>query len=142
MFSTASEIAKQMESLAREASLLAPYMAEFDAIGQFAEDNDATLYLTSGPCLSIYVTGKPEKLTAFWAYFRSRGYIPDAHVPEGKFSSFSTRFRKDPEKYEGNIYFSYSSTVCRRVQVGTKTVEEPVYEIQCDNGETDNVEAG
>lgn len=141
MFSTASEIANQMESLAREASRLAPYMAEFDAIGQFAEEQGATVYLSSGPGLSIYVTGKPEKLTAFWAYFRSKEYVPDEH-PVGKFSSFSTRFRKDPEKYEGNIYFNYTSTVCRRVQVGTKTVEEPVYEIQCDNGETDNVEAG
>lgn len=31
-----------------------------------------------------------------------------------------------------SVWLSFSSSVCVRVQVGTRTVEEPIYEIQCE----------
>jgi hypothetical protein len=73
------------------------------------------------------VTGDANDLATFFRIMRTHKFEPDSRPKVGD-TTFSTRFRH----HDGTVfYLSFTSTVCRRVQVGTRTVEEPVYEIQC-----------
>jgi len=78
--------------------------------------------------LNVTITGDKAKLAKAFGILRRNGFVPDAR-PKEKDTSFNTHFRQTDGT---SIYLSFSSTVCKRVQVGTRTVEEPVYEIQCD----------
>lgn len=59
---------------------------------------------------------------------RRSGFVPDAR-PKVKDTSFQTHFRQTDG---ATVWLSFSSSVCKRVQVGTRTVEEPIYEVQCE----------
>ena len=51
----------------------------------------------------------------------------------GDSSRWPVRLRIHNGKEEGlsRFWMQFTSSVCKRVQVGTKTVEQPIYEVQC-----------
>ena len=77
----------------------------------------------------LQIAGNKQDLEAVWALLRRAGFECKGKRPEKNTTSWSGWFRKDG--FEGSVYLSFHSTVCRRVQVGTKMEEVPVYEVNC-----------
>lgn len=79
--------------------------------------------------IDVSGTGDKALLITAFKILRAAGFVPN-HRPEDKDTYFCTYFRQE-ELSTRSIYFSFSSTVCKRVQVGTELREVPVYEVQC-----------
>lgn len=80
----------------------------------------------------VYVgfTGDFSLFKRVWALLRSHGWTPDKKVTETKFSDFCT-FWGSPDGEKQKLFFNYTSSVCFRKKVGTRMVEEIIYEIEC-----------
>lgn len=81
--------------------------------------------------LDICFTGKAADLTCIWKALRKRGFKPDSNVEEGRKVSFHTFWRSEDTPLVIWLYFT--SKECKIVQIGTKMVEQAVYEVQCDS---------
>jgi hypothetical protein len=79
--------------------------------------------------VNYYFTGDKNKLLAVMRIIRSSGFTTNAERPKKGDSSWTARFTKDGCGL--GLYLSFSSSVCRQVQVGTKTIQVPVYETKC-----------
>lgn len=79
---------------------------------------------------NVYVSGDKLKLTAIVRIFRTCGFalVGDERPKPGD-TSWSGYF-KHPNS-EQKFYLHFTSTVCKRVKVGTKTVEQDIYETRC-----------
>lgn len=77
--------------------------------------------------ISLSFAGDGPKLATVWKLLRQHGYKNSCHPKKGD-TTFYAFWQQ-----EGYIQFfmSFTSSVCRRVKVGTKTVEQDVYETQC-----------
>lgn len=91
---------------------------ELDLDVSFCLDNDY---------ISVSFTGDGARLTAVWRAFRTHGYNTESRPKKGDTTFYTFWYRDGMSK----LFMHFSSTMCRRVQVGTKMVEQPVYEIQC-----------
>ena len=96
-------------------------------------DIDATFSLSDGD-VNVAFTGDGPKLTEVWKALRAAGYQPNNRPKKGESTFYSHWFQ---EGYS-TVWMNFSSSVCRRVQVGTKMVEQPIYEVQC--GELPEIE--
>lgn len=87
----------------------------------------ATLMADGGLYLSI--TGDKHDLAALFSVLRRHGFnsLDRPQAGQTSYSSYWTN-----KNYEIDIHIMFTSTVCRRVQVGTKIQEVPVYDIICD----------
>ncbi len=81
-------------------------------------------------CIDIAITGDYTVLKAIFHAFRGLGYKPADRPKNEKLSSFSTYFEADDR--ECRFWLSFSSTLCKRVKIGTKMVEQPIYETVCE----------
>lgn len=102
--------------------------------------------------ISINLSGTAQDLAKVVKQVRAIGYQTTSERPtagshewRGLYISDVVRERKNAEGWYGlpqserdslelkwpDIHLNFSSTVCRRVQTGTKMVEEPVYEVRC-----------
>lgn len=77
--------------------------------------------------ISVQFAGDGPKLTAVWKLLRQNGYSTYARPKKGDTTFYAFWEREG----SGRIFLNFSSTMCRRVQVGTKMVEQPIYETQC-----------
>jgi hypothetical protein len=78
--------------------------------------------------MTVSVNGNIHQLALAWKALRRVGFKCESSRPKGLASSWSGWFRSPSE---AQIFLQFSSTVCKRVKVGERTVTEPVYEIQC-----------
>ena len=89
-------------------------------------DIDPSFSLAEGD-VNLNFTGDGPKLTEVWKALRAAGYEPNARPSKGQ-STFYTHWNR--EGYS-TIWMSFDSSVCRRVKVGTKMVEQDIFETQC-----------
>jgi hypothetical protein len=95
---------------------------------KFFEDNDYSIRVDADLTLiSVALTGDGPTLARVWSHFRRHGYICTER-PKKDDTQFYGWWR---QKECADILLSFTSTLCKRVQVGTKMVEQPVYETQC-----------
>ena len=86
--------------------------------------------------LYISVAGGKEELGQVFKVLRSRGLEtevrPQAGEPsyEGTFTQVGPPWQNTRDA--GRVHVSFTSTKCKRTQVGTKTVLEPIYEVRCE----------
>lgn len=85
--------------------------------------------------IAVSFTGDGERLKEVWAEFRRNGFEPSSRPEKGATGHLCFWSKPDFAKF----FMSFSSSMCRRVQVGTKMVEQPVYETVC--GELPEIEA-
>jgi hypothetical protein len=78
--------------------------------------------------LNLSVTGDKHALTALIGILRRQGFDSKDRPQPGQTSYSALWTNADGAA----VYIMFASTSCRRVQVGTKTVEQPIYEIVCD----------
>lgn len=79
---------------------------------------------------NVCVTGSRADLDVMFGILRRHGLKP-ARRPEEKEQYYST-FWYFGEERSGYVYVSFSSTSCKRVQIGTEMKEMPVYETVCE----------
>lgn len=80
--------------------------------------------------INMQFCGDGEKFGAVWRELRRAGWEPSCRPEKDtKKSEFYTHWNH--QEGLSRFWMHFTSSVCRRVQVGTKTVEQPVYEIQC-----------
>ena len=78
--------------------------------------------------LDLSYSGDKFVLQGIFKALRTLGYQTDKR-PEENASDFRSYWRH-PES-DMRIYLAFSSTVCKRIKVGTKMVEQDVYETVC-----------
>lgn len=85
--------------------------------------------------IALRFSGDGEKLKTVWGILRRAGFNTRQRPEKGDtgFNAFWSR--------EGfsELFMCFSSSLCRRVKVGTKLVEQDVFETQC--GELPEIEA-
>jgi hypothetical protein len=96
--------------------------------------------------LYIQASGDKEQLTTLFRVLAKNGFhLPGEYRrPEDKQPEWSGLFRKSWTDAGGvdwffEIYVSFCSTVCQKIQVGTELREIPVYEIVCGDRAQDSV---
>lgn len=85
--------------------------------------------------LDFHMAGDKASLVRAIRAFRRAGYSSNAAKPKPGDTSWSAFFRCPACPV--SIWFNFSSTVCRKVKVGTQMVEQDVYETICDSDVTD-----
>lgn len=91
---------------------------ELDVEPSFQDDND---YIV------LQFTGDGNKLRDVWKALRQHDYRPSSHPKTG--DTQATVFWES--QGVARIFMYFTSSVCRRVQVGTKMQEVPIYETHC-----------
>ncbi len=92
------------------------------------EDN-VSAFSVDSYSLNISIYGDKHVLVAAFSELRKLGYNT-ANRPKANESTYYSRF--DTEPHSLPVYLNFSSSSCRRVKVGTKMVETPVYETVCE----------
>jgi hypothetical protein len=84
--------------------------------------------------IAIRFAGDQVRLQKVWNILRRAGFKPDKYV-EAPTTEFYTWFDKVVPGSEMtiSIWFSFTSSVCKRVKVGTRTIteEQDIYEVRC-----------
>jgi hypothetical protein len=80
--------------------------------------------------VTIHTTGDAKHLTSIMRVLRTSGFATSNDRPKPGSSEWSAVFHK--EGCPLDFYLFFTSNVCKRIKVGTKMVEQDVYEIQCD----------
>lgn len=79
--------------------------------------------------ITVNCTGDAKKLAAVVRIFRISGFSSNADKPKKGDSTWYAFF--DSPECPIRIWFAFTSSVCRRVQIGTKIAEIPIYETIC-----------
>jgi hypothetical protein len=98
---------------------------------EFAKNklNIVNLYLSS-TSFDFSVTGSKADYHIMYGILRRHGLKPQTNAVLG--DTGHCTFWVSETDSNVRVWVSFSSTSCRRVQVGTKTEEVPVYETVCD----------
>jgi hypothetical protein len=101
-----------------------PILDRMDALGP-------THIWFDGDSLMLVLSGDKATLIQAIRALRTSGYdtSPDEQGPQAGQAAYRVWFHKEGSI---DIWFSFSSTQCKRVKVGTRMVEEGVYETVCD----------
>lgn len=100
---------------------------------------ETPLTVQGGSQLYIRASGDGKLLTKIVRALRTEGWVSETARPEKGASGWWATFQKRSTEpgNEGRLYgrleLAFTSTVCKRVQVGTKMEEVPVFETQCDD---------
>jgi hypothetical protein len=100
---------------------LAPLFRQFEVL-----DVDLEFSLRNGD-IDLIFTGDAQRLRQVWAELRRNGYNTESRPKRGDIT-FHAYW--DQEGFS-RIWMMFSSSVCKRVQVGTRMVEQPIYETRC-----------
>ena len=82
--------------------------------------------------VNLQFAGDASTLTAVVRVLRTNGFATEAARPEPGAVSWYGWFNRPDCKVRIWLYFT--SSVCTRVKVGTRIVEQDVYETRCDTG--------
>jgi hypothetical protein len=134
---TMLKLVEQRQKATKHMTLFQAAVKQHAALFRYLEESDIDVdfSLRDGD-INISFTGDGARLGQVWAELRRNGYTPNSRPTKGQ-TTFCTFWSK--EDY-AKFWMTFTSSVCRRVQVGTTTVEQPIYEVQC--GELPELEAG
>jgi len=104
------------------------YRSEYLPMVHAFQKLNATIYFPNS--LDVAISGDRHTLAAAVRIFRTHGFSTSNSPPKKGDSQWSAFYTK--ADCELRFYLSFSSSVCRRVKVGTRTVEQDVYETVCD----------
>lgn len=113
-----SKSLKDFKRTVKELGTLFRSLEELDIDLQFNPD---------GEYIALMFTGDGERLKRVWGELRRNGYKTTSHPAKGDTTFYAFWER---EGY-ARLFMNFSSSMCKRVQVGTKMVEQPIYETQC-----------
>lgn len=120
--------AERKKHLAKNGEKLQAAIRDFQAMLLELEDLDIEPgFDFQNGCIDLSFAGDGDKLGNVWHVLRRAGFEPDKRPQKGD-TSFCTFWRNGAHAM---VWVSFTSTMCRRVQVGTKMVEQPIYETVC-----------
>ena len=96
-----------------------------------ALDIDVRIDPNNSACIDIRFAGDGDRLAEVWGLLRRAGWKLGTNPPKKGDTSFSGIWSHQSDHRLADLWMSFSSTVCRRVQVGVRMVEQPIYEVQC-----------
>jgi hypothetical protein len=124
------EILEWQEIIKRTRVFSAKYKMYLDPVIAEIEPLNPTRTAIAGGSFDISIAGDATVLGEIWGILRRNGFKPPEYRPTQNQPSFSGYFEhKDDE--DCRIWLSFSSTVCRRVAVGTRMEEVTIYETRC-----------
>lgn len=119
---------KQILAWSKVRAQLEPVVLAFDKIDvstSYVGDN--TLYVSA--------CGDKKRLADVIRVLRTNGWNTDTKPVEGS-PEYKAVFKVEPTEQapfapSGEVQLSFTSSVCKRVWVGTQMVEQDIYEVQC-----------
>ena len=81
---------------------------------------------SSSDYIQLNVSGGPPEMKEIFRAFRKLGYEPTSRPDTKPQSTFSCYFNREGSC---DFYLYFTSTICKRVKIGTKTVEQDIYEV-------------
>jgi hypothetical protein len=121
---------EKQERYANEQEYIEPAIAELEAaLG------DALINVEYSYSIDISVSGAGHHLTAVFRILKKHGWDLPSARPEANDPTYTAWFYpSDTEGRKVIIWLYFSSTVCKRVQVGTEIVteERAIYEVVCE----------
>lgn len=128
---TVLKLVEHTSLIQRNIKLYQKLLLDFtDMVGQLEDMPAMTIsfdYTTYQPCMNVSWAGDGDSLRHVWGLLRQNGYEPTERPKKGD-TQFHAYFLNKPNPH---VWINFASTECRRVQVGTQTVEQPVYETRC-----------
>lgn len=106
------------------------FMKVLVALDKLATEKWLKSVSVCGNSIDLDFSGDKHALKLIFHKLRDAGYKPDDRPTDENISNHSTYWRK--EGVEFKMYIRFASTTCRRVKIGTKLVEQDVYETVCD----------
>ena len=89
-----------------------------------------TFSLSDGD-INLRFSGTGELLRRVWGLLRHAGWNTLQRPQKGD-ASFGAFWNHSDEEAFSRIYLHFSSSVCRRVQIGTQMVSQPIFETHCE----------
>ena len=80
---------------------------------------------------NVSITGTRADLDIMFGVLRRAGLIPRSR-PAEKQTDYCAFWNWSEDSVDDYLWVSFSSTTCKRVQVGTRMEEVPVYETVCE----------
>ena len=126
LMNDAMQLAKNRAAWVADRERLLPIIGKFEEMGGEAQ------WYSNG--LTLRLTGGKEALTKAIRLLRTAGGTTESAKPQPGETSYSGLYHFEglTSKY---VFLYFTSSVCRRVQIGTVMKEMPVYEVVCDEGD-------
>lgn len=111
----------------------------YESLATEVESNPAVTMTPRECYCDITLSGTKTELGVMVRALRSRGLVPDSR-PRKEDVSWTTWWRHQDRKKLNyskafpKIWLSFHSTQCERVKIGTKMVEEAIFEVKCGEG--------
>lgn len=120
---------RDMEQAARDRQeYLTEHSANIDAMLETLPQDKIIRVCMDASCVDVSISGDFETLKAVFHAFRTAGYEFDSR-PDEKTMNYSAFLYCDEKP---TFWLSFSSTVCKRVKVGTEMKELDIYEVVCE----------
>ena len=103
--------------------------AQFESVIRSFDKLSVMRVAVDGDTLDVNFTGDRFALQAAWGNLRRLGFNTTSKAESGK-SGYNGFW--DHEESDARLWISFTSSKCRTVQIGTKMVEQPIYETVCD----------
>jgi len=105
-------------------------LPEIKRVARHLKDVSVLTAYIDNDSVNLNITGDYAVLKAIFHAFREAGYFPSDRPNELKQPSFSCYFNRPDHDFQ--FWVNFSSTVCKRVQIGTEMKEVPIYETVCE----------
>lgn len=129
-----NRIEKDIERALAEAEQLATLWAENKErlLPLIAELESMNVDVSLSTDLDLRFAGDKTKLLSVLRVLAKAGWrLPEDERPKAEETQWSGRLYQD-EVDKLQIWVCFTSSACRQVQTGTRTVEEPIYKVICD----------
>lgn len=129
-FSIAKLIDEMASNVERTAEKVKDRAALFDKITE-AMPPDALYSVTVDEWgTNYYVSGDVHDLAGAIRALRVNGFKSDAKPPTKNDASWSAYYH---DEKQSNVSLHFTSKICKRVKIGTRMVEQDVYETVCES---------
>jgi len=133
---TLLRLVEQQQKAAKNGKMFKATVTAFPELFRSFEEMDIDPTFDVGNAwINLSFAGDGDRLKAVWGLLRRAGFNTTSRPKKGD-TAFNAFWSQDGY---GDIFMMFSSTLCRRVQVGTEMKEVPIYETQC--GELPEIEA-
>jgi hypothetical protein len=116
---------QEVDKFFREAAIA---LHQCGPLFRFFEQNNIDIRLDpDGGYVSFTFTGNGAFFSEVWSEMRRNGFTPTNRPKKGDIDFAGYWDRPGCAR----LFMNFSSSLCKRVQVGTKMVEQAIYETQC-----------
>jgi hypothetical protein len=133
---TLLRLVEKSQQTVKNAKIFKQTIVAFPALFREFEESDIDVQFgLENDWIAIRFTGDGDKLKDVWGLLRRNGFNTNNRPKKGdtEFYSFWT--------HDGHaqLFMCFTSSLCKRVKVGTKMVEQDIFETQC--GDLPEIEA-